>query len=382
MIREGSAWRGAVVAVVVAMTTVALATPRVRLGPTIRHSVIYPRQRLMVTFDHASHVREQGIPCVSCHRLAPTSRSPRDNLLPQESDCVPCHGDTTRPHGRGRSPLNGGCRACHAEAGGRVTNSLVPPARLRFSHAAHREVSCERCHTRVAVRGMATTDDLPSMRLCLGCHDGEQAPRTCGTCHPTLPDGRLRRVYDGESLQPPAWMYGADHGPGWERRHATVATNHVELCWSCHRQHECIACHDGNVRPRDVHPGDWLTTHAIEARGHDQDCRACHREQSFCRTCHLRAGVSEGSPLGIRRARSSLVHESPDWTDPVSPRHAREARRNIATCASCHSGQDCTRCHATVSPHGPDWSRRCRGLRRAGSRACAACHEGEPPPCP
>jgi hypothetical protein len=175
-------------------------------------------------------------------------------------------------------------------------------------------------------------------------------------------------------MTPPGWMYGAEHEPSWNESHFEIARNQTELCAACHQQHECIACHDGNVRPRDVHPGDWISAHSIEARGGELTCDSCHRGQSFCRTCHLRAGVSWRSPVGRIEATQNAVHESANWAAAVDPEHGREARRALRTCVSCHAGNDCVTCHAFVNPHGPGFNDRCQGLVRAGSQACVACH--------
>ena len=363
-----------VVAALALWTTVALATPVLRLGPAPVSSTVYPDQEILLDFDHAGHL-ERGLVCGSCHRLAKSSRSPTDNLLPQEAACAGCHAKNTRARGQGPSKVEAKCRTCHPGAEGRVNRSLIPTSNLRFSHQDHDGETCDRCHTRVPVRTLATADDLPDMRLCLGCHDGREGRgRRCETCHLTEPDGSLRTQFDSAQLTPPGWMYGAEHDPLWTSSHGDVATERISLCSACHQQHECLACHDGNVRPRDVHPGDWLSSHALEARAGDLRCRSCHRGQSFCRTCHLRAGVAWRSPVGRTETTGNVVHRAPNWASPTAPLHGREARRALQTCVSCHAGEDCVTCHALVNPHPPGFSNRCRSLVRAGSQACIACH--------
>ena len=74
----------------------------------------------------------------------------------------------------------------------------------------------------------------------------------------------------------------------------------------------------------------------------------------------------------------------PGWaTVGIGPNlHAREARRNITSCASCHREEDCTTCHTAepglgnISPHGSGWrgSARCRALDRENRRMCLRCH--------
>jgi hypothetical protein len=353
--------------------TAAVATPTLRLGPAPVSSAVYPDQEILLDFDHAGHLG-RGLECAGCHVLARTSGSPADNLIPPESACGRCHSREVRAGGRGSSLAAPQCRRCHPSAERRVVRSALPPAHLTFSHARHDGEECATCHTRVAARALATSDDLPGMQLCLRCHDGRRAGDRCATCHPTQPDGRIQTSFESGLLTPPSWMHDAEHDPQWASRHEAVATARSDLCAECHQQHECLACHDGEVRPRDVHPGDWLAAHDEEARAGDLRCQSCHRAQSFCRTCHLRSGVSWRSPIGRVTSMGNVVHEDPDWAASVSPRHGREARRTLETCASCHAGNDCVRCHAFVNPHPPGFSRRCGALVRAGSAACASCH--------
>ena len=126
---------------------------------------------------------------------------------------------------------------------------------------------------------------------------------------------------------------------------------------------------------RDVHPGDWMAAHALEARTREQRCESCHRGQSFCRTCHLRAGVAQGSPPSTAGPTAARVHEDPAWASGLEQTHGREARRAIQTCVSCHAGRDCVTCHAFVNPHPPGFESRCRSLVAARARSCTACHD-------
>jgi len=62
--------------------------------------------------------------------------------------------------------------------------------------------------------------------------------------------------------------------------------------------------------------------------------------------------------------------------------HAREARRSITGCASCHREDECLACHSAqpgaphASPHPPGWrgSARCNALDRGNRRVCLRCH--------
>jgi hypothetical protein len=62
--------------------------------------------------------------------------------------------------------------------------------------------------------------------------------------------------------------------------------------------------------------------------------------------------------------------------------HARDAKRNIASCASCHREEDCLACHSAepaamqISPHPKGWrgSAKCKALDSKNRRMCLRCH--------
>jgi hypothetical protein len=63
------------------------------------------------------------------------------------------------------------------------------------------------------------------------------------------------------------------------------------------------------------------------------------------------------------------------------PNHAREARKNLATCQACHpEGDVCLTCHSArtglrVNPHPRDWDDIKDRLRDASdNRTCRKCH--------
>ncbi len=369
-----------------------------RAGDAGRAFAIFPMQRMPLRFDHQLHVQDLHVKCVRCHVGARTSTSSADSLIPPESACTGCHLiDRNNPEADTIPPSR--CDTCHVgfRPGTPVARVRVPPPNLRFPHKTHvdRGIECTTCHADVPTKSLATRADLPEMRTCLSCHhDGGDAPAACATCHLTLPDGRMRASFEEGVLTPPSWMRGAEHGPGWVLRHKFVAGNDSPFCANCHAESECVDCHDGRVRPRDVHPGDWITTHPVSARRNDPDCASCHREQTFCIACHRRAGVAPD--LGTRRAARATgrFHPPPDvWSSVAgrNPMHHRfEAQRNLATCVSCHTEDDCVACHGAlgvggartsgIAPH-PGFQvtgivRDCKRLLRANPRPCLRCHVG------
>ena len=116
----------------------------------------------------------------------------------------------------------------------------------------------------------------------------------------------------------------------------------------------CTDCHD-DFNQADLstlsHRKDWSTDMATNHEVFDD---------SQCQTCH------PGSVL-----------PSHDW----SLDHAREARKNLATCQACHpEGEVCLTCHSSKSglganPHPKDWGGISDNFRNAsGSKTCRKCH--------
>lgn len=390
-------------------------------------SVIFPAQSLPLQFSHVQHLTLPGYDdppdCSTCHDRAAASRSSLDQLLPRESACATCHDiDRTRPEKAvpaGEPPAR--CDACHigfvARADGQpatVPRARIPSPNLKFDHAAHMNLSmtCTQCHGDMVTDkvALATRDQLPSMPLCLTCHNGQRASypvqqtstaasaksdrpvrRTasgrCITCHLAGPGGIVRTDYPSGRLAPSGTLYGADHDMVFRTDHRAAAQNNTDYCENCHKKRFCVDCHEGSVRPMDFHGNDYVMLHAIDARRATFDCNACHRQQTFCTGCHSRSGVSSDRQGGSEF--DSLVPERQfhpaGWAafDGRGPNHhSLQAQRNIKQCASCHREQFCVDCHGAtpgtlrVNPHPAGWarSRRCKTLYARTGRMCLRCH--------
>lgn len=368
-------------------------------GPSL---AVFPPQKITIRFDHELHTGPLGLACTSCHPGGATSHLASDRLLPPGTTCDACHGSRHADPDKvvpGATDL-GKCDTCHlgyAEGdGNRVAQVVLPPPNLRFDHAKHaaRNIGCRQCHGEVQKLALATRDQLPRMRGCIGCHQHPDAAArgtakgSCDTCH--LPGagkegGSIRTVFASGTLTPPAWLHNAAHGPDFIARHKYVAANDSSFCASCHKEESCTACHDGRVRPRSIHPSDYLSMHAAEARlatASTGKCTSCHREQSFCLGCHQRLGVAMSGPPGAKD--SGRFHPpAAIWSD--APRkaghHAFEAMRNLNACVSCHIERDCVACHggrgigAGFDPHPAGFLSGCATQMRRNPRPCFVCHD-------
>jgi len=371
--------------------------------------VIFPPQKITLRFNHKFHINEQHLTCKTCHPGAYTSQSSTDKLVPPGTVCDSCH---MSDHGNLSKVTpgdddSGKCAYCHVgyrpEDGNRVAQLDMPRANMLFNHRAHaaRNIACPQCHGAVQELELATRDQLPRMPGCFVCHEMPDsasrgdAKSACVTCHiratagertqsasPGVAGGSIRTAFAAGVLTPPRWLDNAEHTPDFIERHKMVAAADSQFCSNCHKEDFCTDCHDGRVRPRSIHPSDYISMHPIEARMATQRCQSCHREQSFCLTCHMRVGVAESSPLGVRD--SGRFHPPKAiWSDP--PRqpghHSFEAERNLNACVSCHIERDCVVCHggqgigAGFNPHRSGFASSCGTQYRRNPRPCFVCHD-------
>ena len=380
-----------IVSTLVAGLALAVVLAVVRAAPdparaTAWSPVVYPMQRLPLTFSHAQHLA-RGTPCAACHAGATSSRSAVDNLLPTEVACRACHAiDRAQPTLvlPGQPPV--ACVACHPgfQPGTPVARVYLTPPPLKFDHSAHRAEPCETCHGDLRAVGLATTQHLPTMAACLRCHTNGSDERHCADCHLAKLGGLIETRFDHGTLVPAHDGLGDAHGIDFKNHHAQEALQLGATCGACHDRSECVACHQGVVKPMDFHPGNYVLTHAVDARRGKPDCSACHRAQSFCVGCHERSGLGTRGDTQFRSTDPDRAFHPPGWVSAgAGPnRHAGEARRSITSCASCHREDECLTCHSAqpgalhASPHPPGWrgSSRCNALDRGNRRVCLRCH--------
>jgi hypothetical protein len=364
--------------------------------------VIYPRQKLTIRFNHKKHVgKDVGLKCVDCHTDATKSVKAADRMMPPPATCDGCHGSN---HADLQAVVSGeegfgSCDMCHAGwrkgQGNAVLRLELPTPHLRSNHKVHadRNIGCESCHGAVQEVELATREQLPRMRGCLGCHamsgpSRGKAKNDCNTCHETKPDGLLRTTFAEGPMQPPRWMGSLEHTADFLERHKRVAADNSQTCGQCHSENYCTDCHDGRVRPRSVHPNDYISMHPIEARLDNPRCTSCHQEQQFCLPCHTRSGVTKSGSPGSLKAQGRFHPPARIWSDPPRTRqhHAWEAQRNLNACVSCHTERDCAVCHASQSvggrgfnPHPAGFASKCASVAQRNPRPCMVCHDTASP---
>ena len=247
--------------------------------------------------------------------------------------------------------------------------------------------SCLTCHrTPVTVGASAVTDAAAAG--CTRCHLSTPSGRIDTTLGGSLgapPSGTLADAFTAR-LRPTSNLFGDAHHPGFATDHGAAATRSDRTCGACHDESYCADCHKGITRPLEYHPGDYLQVHALEARRAASECSTCHRQQTFCVGCHERTGVATRAAAEWGRgAQGQGAFHPAGWASATTlgpNTHAREARRNLTTCTSCHRDDDCLPCHSAdpgglrISPHPRAWrgSVQCRALDRGNRRMCLRCH--------
>jgi hypothetical protein len=267
--------------------------------------------------------------------------------------------------------------------------TAAPGMAMRFSHDIHQEAEvtdCRQCHQ---PRSIAI---IPERQVCLECHSEEDIVET--------------------DLGPTK-----THTPVWTREHGRASQEADAQCSSCHTLPFCADCHRGgelnkSLAKRDIkadtaprsHTSRFLIVHPLKALGENaSECYTCH-QPSFCSDCH------EAYKGKYQAAGRDMVSHQKGWAELAgvetipghadsyasqcedchpggslssgewSEGHAREARRNLASCQSCHpDGQECLICHSAdqglqISPHPRNWRSIQRKFKQESPEVCAKCH--------
>lgn len=113
-------------------------------------------------------------------------------------------------------------------------------------------------------------------------------------------------------------------------------------CHKCHNTsnppapaaQDCARCHNDNLQPirPKTHGASWSRIHGAYAKKNGATCTTCHR-QNWCVDCHQQ----RDSIRQTMHPRNYLFY------------HSIEARANPARCDRCHVVNYCTSCHTLRS---------------------------------
>ncbi|NPA49937.1 MAG: hypothetical protein GXO20_08140 [Thermodesulfobacteria bacterium] len=273
--------------------------------------VVSCKQETGIKFNHKFHIEENDMSCEDCHTLTDGKMS-----LPSMDKCSECHDiDVDNPSEE--------CLLCHTPQSAKEDYSIEQKALpksyadVTFSHEFHEGIECNSCH-----KGIENSTDLksitvPKMPVCLECHNDEEAPKSCDTCHKEI-----------RKDVPPA-----SHKGDWAQWHGKEADFDKAVCLYCHQKNMCSNCHQ-TQKPRDHLTFVWKTEdHGVEATHDRRKCAECHTA-GYCSDCHRQKPPS---------------HKRGDWMAfDRHNGHAEAARRNFRSCKVCHETAECAKCHQTI----------------------------------
>ncbi|NIA08576.1 MAG: hypothetical protein GWP10_02080 [Nitrospiraceae bacterium] len=269
-------------------------------------------------FNHELHVVENEIACGDCHTAGDNGKMGN----PSMDKCGECHDiDMDNPSKK--------CLMCHSPKSAKndyeVSTTTVPKVPksyddVIFSHEYHDGIDCGECHKGLNKDKKLAQIQWPDMPVCEKCHNGDEAPKTCDTCHKEIRKDRAPESHHGD----------------WESQHGLESEFDPQSCTYCHGKDRkfCQDCHQ-TQKPKDHTAYSWKTTEHGEEATHDRHlCATCHTA-SYCQDCH--------------RSQKPISHRRADWMALSKENgHAEEARRNFRSCNVCHTTDDCMKCHQNI----------------------------------
>jgi len=312
-------------------------------------------------FDHTKHAALFPS-CTSCHAGAIDSTV--GLFSAPGASCAACHDGTAQRHvdwtpRAGRRPSN-----------------------LAFDHAAHPKVGdCRNCHADAGAPWMTVHPAQPA--ACFACHGDRgtdhlaQADTLCVSCHtPLARTGPELLAAMVAQFPRPASHHPDDFGAGGG--HGRLAKSGDRSCATCHAQEYCTQCHvDGDRLPALARLGSDPRARAVPVafraprshssttfeRGHGglarrdpQQCATCHTQES-CTSCHAlvpRAAerLVAKTPMGATGAVVMRTPPASHLTPDWASAHGPFASARPQNCAGCHARTQCLECHRTDAASG------------------------------
>jgi hypothetical protein len=195
------------------------------------------------------------------------------------------------------------------------------------------------------------------------------APDTaCGTCHVTLaeatalPEARVAKFEKPASHEDEGFVTAKGHGDQAKKGDRSCAVCHArDFCTQCHvnapevKAIQALASDPRSLAlkaelkaPVSHKESRWLSQHGGKAKRDPATCASCHTQES-CIACHRsRPAVVLALPAsGPGRAIGARIErKKPGYhTADFADRHAPIASSSPGTCSACHGRAECLECH-------------------------------------
>ena len=326
---------------------------------------------------------------VAALRQDPFDHEEHAKLFP---GCENCHAGITDP-ARSVWPTAESCASCHDGTVEKQVTWTAPagpaPSNLRFTHAKHAEevlakapadsaLQCDACHLEKNGQWMAVSRTRSAQ--CLDCHKlpAEHlagADTSCATCHlslaeaTTLPRERVAKFGTPANHDAANFMTSRGHG---ELAKPPAGTDWAVApsCTTCHARDFCAQCHVNAPEvkliqamapdprslaitaelkePASHEDGRFLARHGGQARKDAASCATCHTQQS-CVACHrTQPAIAMALPEpGPGRGTGAVIERQQPASHTVgfADWHGQEANAAPKTCAACHARAECLDCH-------------------------------------
>jgi len=315
---------------------------------------------MLFRFSHAKHVDKQArkdpasgfrSDCNFCHKFDPQGVFAK---FPTHTECAVCHAKPGVTPQLTPALDAEGCAGCHAvqeieNPGFTKHPRLIAPTAasgkyvdIKFTHLAHFaekkkfNIDCTTCHYDIPKSVSLADLALPKMEDCVGCHDtsrsisADQRISNCQLCHSDSTAGLAMPVSHNAKLKP------ASHTESFRMHHEQDASAGGAKCFACHQnvspslqaRNQCLACHV--VMKPVSHTARWKDDiHGKYAAIDRTSCATCHGGDS-CVRCHNELPRSH-TPLPVF----------------VGGGHAALAQFDTRACLTCHTFQNtCAQCHS------------------------------------
>ncbi|HSK18195.1 MAG TPA: hypothetical protein VK912_03595 [Longimicrobiales bacterium] len=245
-------------------------------------------------FPHEQHAGLFPL-CEGCHEGVP--EGDRSDFYPAPAECAGCHDGVEEPRVEWDGPTE-------------------RPDNLLFEHPEHPDVDeqgaaidCTTCHTPAGAPRMAVAE-LPVVPRCLACHEHQATDHfvdaDCATCHIPLaeaPFDRARLVALPEPVDHDLEDFLAES-------HGGMANADITRCAVCHTRERCESCH-------------------VDAAGVD----------AIARLPVAQGMVAQSLPEFEARYPVPASHLTRGFLEDHG------ANATVASCATCHTQEDCASCH-------------------------------------
>ncbi|HJM82831.1 MAG TPA: cytochrome c3 family protein [Nitrospinota bacterium] len=131
-----------------------------------------------INYSHKVHADDNKIPCQYCHTFARRSEM---SGVPGAARCMNCHESVKQEAPEIKKVI------AHYENNKPIEWVKVfdLPDHVWFSHKKHiaKDVSCQTCHGPIEKMDVVSRTNDFQMGFCLDCHQENEAPTDCWTCH-------------------------------------------------------------------------------------------------------------------------------------------------------------------------------------------------------